>query len=62
MKGRLRRTPATLGARQVGPLSTKCRSRCWIGLQANVTMDSQAGGERGVCVEGGCVGAGGGGW
>ena len=43
MKGRLRRTPATLGARQVGPLSTNCRSRCWIGLQAGVTMNLQGG-------------------
>ena len=41
MKGRLRRTPATLGARQVGPLSTNCRSRCWIGLQADMFMTSK---------------------
>ena len=28
MKGRFRRTPATLGVLQVGPLSTSCRFRC----------------------------------
>ena len=32
MKGRLRSTPATLGVLQVGPMSTNCRSRCWMGL------------------------------
>ncbi len=32
MKARLRSTPATLGVLQVGPMSTNCRSRCWMGL------------------------------
>ena len=36
MKDRLRSTPATLGVLQVGPMSTNCRSRCWMGLHYNI--------------------------
>ena len=36
MKARLRSTPATLGVLQVGPMSTNCRSRCWMGLHYNI--------------------------
>ena len=35
MKDRFRSTPATLGVLQVGPMSTNCRSRCWMGLHHN---------------------------